>query len=157
MDVLLSAGEQSAVDISVNYKHCHFFGNWIKETQAIKDEVGAGPVRTLWKGAELPFCDIPAALPKASFSWKLKSPLSLQGLEKTKLGQKSCPDCFSFWPEGWTVQMINKEATNVSVPTWKVKAFIYPERVNRNCSSCDSRFHTIIQASCSLLFSQLCI
>lgn len=80
--------------------NCHFSGSWAKETQTIKKEIGAGPGRTLWKGAELPFCDIPAVHPRAPLSWKLKSSLSLQGLEKTKLGQKSCPGCFSFWPEG---------------------------------------------------------
>lgn len=86
----------SAVDVSLHYTQLPLL--WAKETQTIKTEVGAGPGRTLRKGAELPlpFCDIPAVLPRAPLSWTLTSSLSLQGLEKTKIEAEKLPWLFFF-------------------------------------------------------------
>lgn len=116
-------------------QNCRLFGNWVRETRAIEKEAGAGSAELYKKVQSLPSCGIPATAPRASFSWTVESSLSSQGLEKTKRGQRSCPDCFSFWPEGWTIQMTNKEARDVLVPIWKVKTFIYPKRLHKNCST----------------------
>lgn len=152
MDVLPSTGEPEwCRDIHILHKTTSSLAPGLKERKkkkkAIKEELGAGPVTILQKGqvhARVLDTEVSAnqgaflwhpgvILLRASFSRKVKKSFSLQGLEKAELGQteKSCPHCFSFQPERWTIQRINKEATDVLVPVWKVKRFIYPKRLKR--------------------------